>query len=86
MVYDKQGWPSGEILSPLWCRVRYPELACDLSLWLILSLASRVFLRVLRFSSLDKNQLVSWVGVFKTINVEVVSVRETGDILDRANL
>jgi hypothetical protein len=34
---------------------------CELSLLLLLSLASRVFLRVLWFSSLHKNQLVSWV-------------------------
>jgi hypothetical protein len=36
---------------------------CELSLLLILSFASRVFLRVLRFSSLYKNELVSWASV-----------------------
>jgi hypothetical protein len=34
---------------------------CELSLWLVLSYASRVFLRVLQFFSLHKNQLVSSV-------------------------
>ena len=33
-----------------------PSVVCGLSLLLVLILAPRVFLRVLRFSSLDKNQ------------------------------
>ena len=38
-----------------YCRVCVPTQKCELSL-LVLSCASRVFLRVLRFSSLHKNQ------------------------------
>ena len=57
----EQGWCSGEStrLPPVWpgfdSRSRCHNL-CGLSLLLVLVLAPRVFLRVLRFSSLHKNQ------------------------------
>ena len=56
-----QGWRSGEStrLPPIQCgpvSIPGPGVICGLSLLLVLVLAPRVFLRVLRFSSLLKNQ------------------------------
>ena len=54
-----QGWRSGEntCLPPMWPgSIPGPGVICGLSLLLVLVLAPRVFLRVLRFSSLHKNQ------------------------------
>jgi hypothetical protein len=63
-------------LSPLWpgfdsvlC------VMCELSLLLILSLASRGFLQVFWFSSLHKNQLVSWVLCVENIECSKKCVR-----------
>ena len=54
-----QGWRSGEStrLPPMWPgSIPGTGVICGLSLLLVLALAPRVFLRVLRFSSLHKNQ------------------------------
>ena len=58
-VAGEQGWRSGESTSlpPMWPGLDSRSLViCGLSLLLVLVLAPRVFLRVLRFSSLHKNQ------------------------------
>ena len=47
-----------------------PGVTCGLSLLLVLVLAPRVFLRVLRFSSLHKNQRAKFQFDLKTVDVE----------------
>ena len=55
----EQGWCSGRVLASHRCRpdsIPGPGVICGLSLVLVLVLAPKVFHRVLRFSSLHKNQ------------------------------
>ena len=68
LCLGEQGWQSGESthLPPMWLGL-IPGLSviCGLSLWLVLVPAPRVFLHVLWFSSLHKNQhfqIPIWLG------------------------
>ena len=68
-----QGWLSGKSsgesthLPPMWPGFDPgPGVICGLSLFLVLVLAPRVFLRVLRFSSLHKTEVVYSIPDFKT--------------------
>ena len=57
--HGKQGWHNGDSARlPPMCPdlIQGPGVICGLSLLLVLALAPRVFLRVLQFSSLLKNQ------------------------------
>ena len=58
-----------------------PGVTCGLSLLLVLVLARRVFLRVLRFSSLHKNQHAKFQFDLETLTVDVEPPRGSATAL-----